>query len=232
MSNGPLRISCPSQVALNIPILQYAQTGQANYSDFAWDASSIFSFPSCCVAKALMRVACQMSITITPETMPSYSPACMAAPIATACIPNAFVSLNCAVQQQQCGVTDSARHAGVPVKAGKPLCQCGCSSQHNACKDKGHHHRNTRAAATTPCCCQPCARQHTKQKASGASQVQLEGLTSSGSTTAPLASRPVMFRTKRLNAGMRVAPPTINTCVIGARRLGRTCMTQLCLTAT
>lgn len=41
-----------------------------------------------------------------------------------------------------------------------------------------------------------------------------------------------MFRTKRLNAGMRVAPPTIKTCVMGARRLGRTCMTQLCLIAT
>ena len=49
---------------------------------------------------------------------------------------------------------------------------------------------------------------------------------------APLASKPVMFRTNRLNAGMRVAPPTINTCVMGARRLGRTCMTELWSTVT
>jgi hypothetical protein len=50
--------------------------------------------------------------------------------------------------------------------------------------------------------------------------------TSSGSIAPSLASRPVMLRTKRRKAGMRVAPPTNNTCVMGARLRGRTCMAQ------
>ena len=50
--------------------------------------------------------------------------------------------------------------------------------------------------------------------------------TSSGSMAPSLASRPVMLRTKRRKAGMRVAPPTISTCAIGARLRGRTCMAQ------
>ena len=41
---------------------------------------------SCRVANARINVACQMSITITPDTSPSYNPAWIAAPIATACI--------------------------------------------------------------------------------------------------------------------------------------------------